>query len=414
MTEYKDKSGKPLTSVATQTEFDECYFFKAVEACLRGEDNVTFLPCTGKLGGCIATTSTTTSGFGSERETREAKAREVVIQETIKKTFENGNPEIDNNLINSIICSENRRGVYWCDNTEPLRKAITSQVAKDSEWFGKLSPTAQLLAITLDPSLEKEKGVNFDFNRDSSSSESDLENAADVVFGMAYTTVSKQYRSEHVGLMRKRDIQLGRPTHDYETVSKTVSRGTASWELKVAGVEAIYKCNSIHHNYGGGLAKNDVKDGILEDVITTAKTPEQLEKLTSIMKQYYTYDLASSVLHNLDKVPSLGKTTEELFFAAMENYSLKDNHRETQREIGWLKLPQNSPNYQALQNAKTRIEISSLRGEIRKDVLKDMDRLNEGPTHKGVEQGVAISEEKTRSTREKIKTSKMLQESLDR
>ena len=306
MTEYilpGDKKISEITDLVTRNQ----YLAQAKELYQKGEaNNMTFLPVAEGYRDMLY--PLVQSDY--ERKSREdTQAYSYIIQKSLEETFKRGNPQHDGDLI--IGMSKDDVNDRYSANIDEWRaltlRAIREQMRKDSEWFGKLTPAAQLAAIGLEmhvishgstPSLQYEEGLKFDFGRTEEDTYSaDLSQAANMILSKAY----------------RRSNEHAYPLED--------SRLT--WEVKAAALEAQLK------SHGRSWTEKIPSLPVFIDLLKTAEKPAQQLKLAELakepdFKESMRYDgFRNELRQSFKDIAPCGEATQKLFYEVLYNFGLR-------------------------------------------------------------------------------------------
>ncbi len=345
MTEYKlfDKEITEIKDFGTRNEYLE----QAKEIYKKGGAyEMTFLPVAD--GFTDIKMGLVYSDWGGYKNQNDTNAYSYILQKTLEKTFEQGNPEHDSALI--VEMSRDVQNDSFKPNLREWRsltlRAINEHMRKDKEWFGKLTPVAQLAAIGLEICsesnrgstlcLQQENGLNLDFSKAAADGfNRDLEDAANLVLSQAYRRV------EYGNILQVEPLD-----------------NRLSWEVKAAALEAQLKSR-------GNIGKIPSVP-VFVDLLKTAETSAQQLKLAELAKEpdfkdalRYS-DSRRNVSEVFKDVAARGEATQKLFYEVMYNFRL-DAHLEP-------KLSYNAMNYQTLQEAKNEVAAQKSVDEVNKNV----------------------------------------------
>jgi len=280
----------------------------------------------------------------------------LIMQKTLEKTFEQGNPAHDSALI-IAMSSESARDDYKPNDEEYRRvtyAAISEHMRKDKEWFGKLTPAAQLAAIGLEMSsesnrgamlwLQQENGLNLDFSKVAANGfNGDLEDAANLVLSQAYRRV--EYANSPAS---------AKPTDD-----------RLSWEIKAAALEAQLKS----HSSRGKIPSLPV----FVDLLKTAEKPAQQLKLAELAKEpdfqeSMRYDgFRNELKQSFKDIAPCGEATQKLFYEVLYNFDL--------RGINEPKLQLTDINFGTLQAAVAECKAQRIVDEVNNRVDLDYKEI---------------------------------------
>ena len=260
MTEYTMRGDKPITEI-TDWDTRDRYLKQAKELYQKGEAyDMTFLPIAEGFNDILYPLVQSEYDYKSEDDT---KAYSYIMQKTLEETFKRGNPQHDSAVIIRMSKDDvNDREKANVDEWRALTlRAIQEQMHRDPEWFGKLTPAAQLTAIGLEmhrisrgstPSLQYEEGLKLDFaDTPEHTYSSDLEQAANMILPKAYNS--------------------------YREVVRPVEDSQLKWEVKAAALEAQLKS----HSSRGKIPSLPV----FVDLLKTAEKPAQQLKLAELAKE---------------------------------------------------------------------------------------------------------------------------------
>ncbi len=307
MTEYKFHN-KEMTSIEEWVGRNQ-YFEQAKEEYLKGKAyEMTFLPIAENNNDLRFPLVCNEYGYKSYAD---KNAYAYIMQKTLEKTFEQGNPAHDSALI-VAMSRESARDDYKPNDEEYRRvtyAAMREHMRKDKEWFGKLTPAAQLAAIGLEMSsesnrgatlwLQQENGLNLDFSKAAANGfNGDLEDAANLVLSQAYRRV------EYGNILRVEPLE-----------------NRLSWEVKAAALEAQLKS----HSSRGKIPSLPV----FVDLLKTAEKPAQQLKLAELAKEpdfqeSMRYDgFRNELRQSFKDITPCGEVTQKLFYEVLYNFGLR-------------------------------------------------------------------------------------------
>ena len=302
---------KEITEIDNNIITVNQYFEQAKEAYLKdGAYDMTFLP--------VAEDATKIMRFPlvcneyGYKNNADKNAYAYIMQKTLEKTFEQGNPAHDSALI-IAMSSESARDDYKPNDAEYRRityAAMCEHMRKDKEWFGKLEPAAQLAAIGLEmhvishgstPSLQYEEGLKLDFTDTPEHTYSaDLEQAANIVLQQVYQR--REYSGSFVDI-------------------KPMGYSQLKWEVKAAALEAQLKS----HSSRGKIPSLPV----FVDLLKTAEKPAQQLKLAELAKEpdfneSMRYDgFRNELRQSFKDIAPCGEATQKLFYEVLYNFDLR-------------------------------------------------------------------------------------------
>ena len=302
---------KEITEIDNNIVTVNQYFEQAKEAYLKdGAYDMTFLPVA-EDAAKIMRFPLVCNEYGYKNNA-DKNAYAYIMQKTLEKTFEQGNPAHDSALI-IAMSSESARDDYNPNDEEYRRvtyAAMSEHMRKDKEWFGKLTPAAQLAAIGLElhvishgstPSLQYEEGLKLDFTDTPEHTYSaDLEQAANMVLQQVYQR--REYSGSFVDI-------------------KPMGYSQLKWEVKAAALEAQLKS----HSNRGTIPSLPV----FVDLLKTAEKPAQQLKLAELAKEpdfqeSMRYDgFRNELRQSFKDIAPCGEATQKLFYEVLYNFDLR-------------------------------------------------------------------------------------------
>ncbi len=304
MTEYTMRGDEPITEI-TDWDTRNRYFKLAKELYQKGEAyDMTFLPIAEGFNDILYPLVQSEYDYKSEDDT---KAYSYIMQKTLEETFKRGNPQHDSAVIIRMSKDDvNDREKANVDEWRALTlRAIQEQMHRDPEWFGKLTPAAQLTAIGLEmhrisrgstPSLQYEEGLKLDFaDTPEHTYSADLEQAANMILPKAYNS--------------------------YREVVRPVEDSQLKWEVKAAALEAQLKS----HSSRGKIPSLPV----FIDLLKTAEKPAQQLKLAELakepdFKESMRYDgFRNELKQSFKDMAPCGEATQKLFYEVLYNFDLR-------------------------------------------------------------------------------------------
>ena len=354
MTEYTMRGDKPITEI-TDWDIRNQYLRQAKELYQKGEAyDMTFLPIAEGFYDVLYPLVQSDYEHRSENDT---KAYSYIMQKTLEETFKRGNPQHDSNLIIRMSIDDlTGRMKANVDEWRALTlRAIQEQMRQDPEWFGKLTPAAQLTAIGLEmqamsrgssPRLQYEEGLKFDFGHtDEDTYFADLTRAANMILPKAY----------------RRNNEYAYPLEDSQF----------TWEVKAAALEAQLK------SHGGSWKEKIPSLSVFVDLLKTAEKPAQQLKLAELakepdFKESMRYDgLRNDLRHAFKEVAPCGEATQKMFYEILYNFGL--------RGINEPKLQLGDINFSTLQTAVAECKAQRATDEVNNQVdlhYKEIARLD--------------------------------------
>ena len=340
MTEYVTHDNTSITEISDYLTRNE-YIEQAKKLIMSRADDISFLPIAKEFND-IQSFRIITDAWGHRRNKDEVTAISHIMQKTLERTFEQGDSSHDSDLIIQFL-DERRNGTYEQDNAvykSLTVEAVYNQIRKDREWFGKLTPTAQLAAVGAAPDLCREDGLNLDFSKIQQGYDYRLEQAANSV-------LSKEY---------KRNDYNGR------VVVKPADSRSFSWEVKAAALEAQLK--------SGGNNIKIPSAAVFADLMETADNVKQLNTLSRLtenpeLNRAMNYGMFHLVEQAFDKVPACGDATQKLFYNIMYKLSIRPAD---------VSLSRDSINYETLEAAKEECEAQRIVDIVSKQ--KEINAIN--------------------------------------
>ncbi len=306
MTEYTMRGDEPITEI-TDWDTRNRYFKLAREQYMDGKAySMTFLPVAEGFYDMLYPLVQSDFDYKSREDTQ---AYSYIMQKTLEETFKRGNPQHDSNLIIRMSKEDvTDRHKANIDEWRALTlRAIQEQMRKDPEWFGKLTPAAQLTAIGMElhmtsrgssPRLQNEEGLKFDFGRTEEGTYSaDLSQAANIILTKAY----------------KRNNDNAYPLDDSQL----------TWEVKAAALEAQLK------SHGGSWKEKIPSLPVFVDLLKTAEKPAQQLKLAELakepdFKESMRYDgFRNELKQSFKDIAPCGEATQKLFYEVLYNFDLR-------------------------------------------------------------------------------------------
>lgn len=338
MTEYTINNNTPLTEL-TDWVTARHYVEQAKEIYFKnGADGMTFLPMA-KGYNNIMDINVATDNWGHPLNNSDKNVYSYIVQKTLEKTFEQGNPEHDSALITAIAYG-NTNGNYRTNDTPYLdltARAIDEYMHQDKEWFSKLTPEAQLAAVGMLPKLQYEESLKLDF-ADTQEGNYDRQMAAagDLVLRQAYNRIKTGDGADRVQPKKESRFE---------------------WKIIAAALEAQLKS----HTNEGKIPSAPV----FMDLMATAEKSEQLNKLTELTREpqwkniLYYGSYKRGIAQAFNTVAACGKATQKFFYEAMYSFDLYGNTEPN--------LEYRSMNYQTLQAAKAELRAQKAIDDVKKN-----------------------------------------------